>query len=120
MDFDIAAWAHHLLNTAEKNARKHGRPLEIDEAYVVNLWEQQDGLCAHTGWPMSPVYEHRGPNCPSLDRVDSKQGYVPGNVVLCLSWINRMKNDTPMPEWVLACAAVCQKNGMKVTDAASV
>jgi len=32
-------------------------------------------------------------NSPSLDRIDSKKGYVPGNVMI-MSWrANRIKND---------------------------
>lgn len=50
----------------------------------------------------------------SIDRVDSTKGYIPGNMVLCCWFVNKMKsNATPavLLEWckaVVSQEAVCR------------
>lgn len=45
--------------------------------------------CYYTGWKFS---KSSPATCLSFDRRDNKQGYVPGNVVACMSMINSLKN----------------------------
>ncbi len=45
-----------------------------------------------------------GPNSPSLDRIDSSKGYVPGNVVV-VSWrANEVKKDASLEELERICS----------------
>lgn len=44
--------------------------------------------CYYTG----TRFEEEGPLKRSIDRVDSTQGYVKGNVVACAVWANNLKN----------------------------
>ena len=45
---------------------------------------------------------------PSIDRIRSEDGYLPGNIHLVCWRINKMKMDLPLNEFVLACREVAQ------------
>lgn len=70
--------------------RKKG-PSDLDVEYLKSLWGQQQHRCHLTGITLSlegndPVVR------ASLDRIDSKQGYVKGNVQFISCSINWAKN----------------------------
>jgi hypothetical protein len=48
------------------------------------------------------------PNTVSLDRIDSSKGYIKGNVVLCCSIINFMKQEFDVKDFVDYCKLVSQ------------
>lgn len=64
------------------------------DAHVKELLIRQRGRCALTGLEMRPD-SHGGDNecCLSLDRIDSSQGYAPGNLQLVCRFANRWKSD---------------------------
>lgn len=99
---------YFLRNAIDCRMRGHGRVVEvgIDEIYLENLWASQRGLCAYTKRPMIlptvPVRCGRNFGFPkginmayaaSLDRIDSSQGYVAGNVHFICRFINLGKQD---------------------------
>ena len=64
---------------------------EVNWEYLFDLWDQQSGLCAYSGLPLSTETNH--PHTVSLDRIDSNIGYLRGNLQL-VSWsVNKMKQD---------------------------
>lgn len=65
--------------------------ITITEDEVVALWDQQNGKCAISNMPM--LYEFNNPRSISVDRIDSKLGYIPGNVQLLCRWVNLAKNN---------------------------
>lgn len=66
------------------------REVDLDRAYLLDLWNQQSGKCALTGLPM--VHQFGSPRSASIDRIDSSKGHIKGNVqIICLA-INRMKH----------------------------
>lgn len=77
-------------------ARKRGVAFSDDltPEYLIDLWNKQRGLCYYTGIPMSfdPNDELR---LVSVDRIDSKKGYEPGNLVLCTYAFNSFKFSYP-------------------------
>jgi len=55
------------------------------------LWIKQKGRCDMTGVIMSfdkGTGNHKNHNACSIDRIDSKQGYVKGNIRLVTHWAN--------------------------------
>lgn len=82
---------YRWLNAKNRSA-KSGLEFAITVEHLESLWEDCSGNCYYTGLPM--VQERSDvTNAVSLDRLDSSKGYVPGNVVLCRSIVNIMKND---------------------------
>lgn len=82
-----ARWLKHLLKSTRGRA-KH--PVEIDVAYLRNLWQEQDGKCAVSG--LSLEFTANNVCAASIDRRDCSLGYVPGNVVLTCQWVNLGRN----------------------------
>lgn len=50
--------------------------------------------------------ESNSPFRPSLDRIDSRLGYVTGNVQFVCSVVNVMKNKLEEPEFIRMCGLV--------------
>ena len=73
-------------------------------AYVKNLYDQQKGLCAISGLPMTTKVGTRAAwknsNVVSIDRIDSDLLYQPGNIHLVCWWVNHWKNDMPMSTFI--------------------
>jgi hypothetical protein len=70
------------------------------KAYLSNLIEVQDGLCAITGLALQfdGDFEDRAMLC-SLDRIDSAGHYEPGNLQVVCQFVNRWKGDTADSEF---------------------
>lgn len=71
------------------------------------LFNDQSGLCHYSGKPMSIDTID---TCPSVDRVDSRRGYVAGNIVLCCYRVNMMKNTADYETFIRFCHAVATKH----------
>lgn len=78
--------------------------LPLSEAWAV--YEQQGGVCALSGLPLS----FKSKEAPSLDRVDSRKGYAAGNVQWVHPTINRMKMDLRDDYFRGLCSLVAQKS----------
>jgi hypothetical protein len=82
-----------LVHTARKSTKtrvedKGGEPCTIDEGYLMKLFVDQCGLCY---WSSIPLRLGRGLDVPwlcSLERLDVRRGYVPGNVALVVAEMN--------------------------------
>ena len=84
-----------MMSRARKRAREKGIPFDLTQQYIVNLLAT--GRCHRTGIEWQ---EERGdfgaatnPWAPSLDRRDSSEGYVFGNVDVVVWAFNRAKSD---------------------------
>ena len=88
--------------------KKVGGVISVDALEL--LWQTQRGLCALTGWPMTMELANGvvPTNC-SLDRIDSGQGYVVGNVQLVCRAANVAKSDLSTADFVKMCRAVVEK-----------
>jgi hypothetical protein len=63
--------------------------VDIDTAYAMEVLKAQDYKCALTGIPLTHRFKEM--TCVSVDRIDSTQGYVRGNIQLVCSSVNFMK-----------------------------
>lgn len=91
-----------LIQAAQINARRgNGRirasklPYDLNRKFLTEVYHKQKGLCYYTGTPMNlrKKGSHQDPLGISLDRIDSTQGYIQGNVVLCCLGINHLKGE---------------------------
>lgn len=72
-------WAKALIYHAKNHSKTE---ILIDENFVLELFEKQNGLCHWFKVKLQPSSEPKYPWQPSLDRLDRTKGYEPGNVVL--------------------------------------
>ena len=87
-------WASKAMSGIRKRVlidSRFNKGSEINANYLRNLYNSQNGLCYYTGIKMdldSKMYK------PSPDRIDSSIGYIDGNIVLCCTAVNYMKNSS--------------------------
>jgi hypothetical protein len=82
-----------LWSTAKRRALRAGLEFSIHQKDVVIPKK-----CPVFGIPLRMGIGKRGPNSPSLDRIDNNFGYVPGNVHV-ISWrANSIKGDASIKE----------------------
>jgi len=79
----------------KRRAQEKQLPVELDlNKYLAELWEKQKHLCYYTGKPMNfRGYHHGDPDSMTVDRVNPALGYSRGNIVLCRSIVNRVKQE---------------------------
>ena len=81
----------YYLNKARNRKRRDWAPSDLDEEYLAELWEKQDGKCAWSGLPIQ-IQDYKGADnhftAASLDRVVNDLGYVKGNVQFVLRPLN--------------------------------
>lgn len=92
----------NLIHQAKWRAKKANRDFQITELFLKELDKQQSHRCAISG------IEFDSNQKPSIDRIDSSQGYVPGNVQLVTIDVNYMKNDLPQAYFVYLCKKVAE------------
>ena len=84
-------------------AKRRGIPVNITIEDAWSLFEQQQGQCALTGWPIEmDIYKATA----SLDRIDNTQGYVPGNCQWVHKDVNLMKHTHTQARFIELCRAV--------------
>lgn len=86
-----------LLNSAKTRAIKKGVEFDLDVESMLSLLEGQNNCCLLTGiefdFSSSGGSRKFNPKAPSLDRIDPKKGYTPGNVRLVLTCVNLAFNE---------------------------
>ncbi len=86
-----------FLNKGKSSIIKHKNEINIDEKYLKELWEKQNGICPYTGIKMIlPASTHKSQSIKSLkraslDRIDSTKGYLKDNVEFVCLGVNLAK-----------------------------
>lgn len=94
----------------ETNAKLRGLDWEITVDDIADLYEEQGGQCALTGWDIVfPEIGHPQLTTASIDRIDSSFGYLKENIQLVDKRVNMMKQAYTQEEFVLVCKAVADK-----------
>jgi hypothetical protein len=92
----VAAWversAHNFITNRFIIAKPRigSAPDTITCQYLIDLYGAQDGKCALSGLQMMHTLGNHA--SISIDRIDSKRGYLVGNVQLVCQFINLGKN----------------------------
>lgn len=102
-----SAFRWHLRNA------KRRRECNLTLQDLKEQWEQQQGRCPYTGWSLKnlPSTNHRDqlpltPDRASLDRIDSSQGYIKGNVHFVSYMAQCAKNSFPERDLLRFCEDV--------------
>lgn len=108
---------HHTISSSwfasiRTGARRRDLDIDITLDYIWELFEQQNRKCAISGVELifNKVGENKNVRTASLDRIDSEQGYVEGNVQWVHKTVNRMKSDLSDDEFINWCKIIYLNN----------
>ena len=91
----------------QNNAKKRGLAIEVNLQNIWDLFEKQNRQCALSGLPLK--FGKRSGDAlatASLDRIDSSQGYIPGNLQWVHKRLQQMKSDMSQQEFLMWCNTV--------------
>lgn len=91
------AYLNQRLTQWRSSAKKRGLAFSLGFDDLLSLIEKQKGLCAYTGKPL--VFAPNSRATISVDRINSSQGYLLDNVVVCWQLVNLMKLDLSVSEF---------------------
>ena len=87
---------------------------DIDIDYVMQLLGQQKGKCALTGWDLEFTrggdWDGKNPRGATMDRINSRRGYVRGNIQLVCGMPNVIKSHLDRDAFVELCKAVAKNS----------
>jgi hypothetical protein len=106
-----------FFNCVKNNARQRSLDVSITANDLLQIWESQRGRCYYTGAPLEWNTDDESVK-PSVDRLDSSQGYVHGNVVFTSWLVNRIKNDLGSDEWIALCTRVASYSDQRLAQTA--
>lgn len=87
---------------------ERGYAWDLTPEYVLDLYTKQEGLCALTGWPVQ--WSEKGLTATvSIDRIDSEEGYLQGNVQLLHKDVNMAKQQYSQEYFINMCISVANK-----------
>lgn len=102
-----------MVQEAKARAAKRGIPFGITADHL-----EMPAVCPVLGIEISMGTGARANCSPSIDRIDSRNGYVPGNVQI-ISWrANRLKNDATLEEMKAIVSYMESSLGVAVTASA--
>ena len=85
---------------AKQHSKKYNREFTITLEYLRMMLELQENRCAITGI----IFDYQIK--PSLDRINSDLGYIPGNIQFIQFKVNRMKSDYNYSEFITLCRTI--------------
>lgn len=97
---------YHYIRNIWSRAIEKGLDFNLTGEYIWQLFLSQDRKCALTGLSLTPPTNTVTAFTASLDRIDSSNGYVIGNVQWVHKWINIMKWDLSQSEFINMCRLV--------------
>ena len=112
----VDKWARHLVNSSRHNAKRYGKDFDIDENYILELYEQQNHKCFWYGVKLEPSLLNKYPTKPSLDRLDCDKGYVKGNVVISCMAANLGRNSCDPEVFQKFCEQLRHANEKRAND----
>lgn len=102
----IGDLSQHHWSRIKGNAKTRGLELAVTAEYVWNLFNKQGGKCALSGVELN--LRTCDDITASLDRIDSKKGYIEGNVQWVHKDVNLAKMNMPNDSFITMCALVVQ------------
>lgn len=105
-------WCKNILRLSfvrkyQINAELRGIKWNIDNEYLANLLIKQNFKCSLSDWDISAMNVQK--NTASLDRIDSKIGYIEGNVQWVHKMVNMCKQHYTQEEFLEMCVSIADK-----------
>jgi hypothetical protein len=92
----------------KRGAKSRNLKMNISKDYILGLFKKQNKKCALSGLDLTLDYDLE--NTASLDRIDSKEGYIKDNVQWIHKKINKMKMELDQQEFISFCKLITQNN----------
>lgn len=93
----------------KNNAKSRNIDVKITENDVLEQFKKQNQICVFTGRLLTYSADKPFTNF-SIDRIDSKLGYIKGNIQLISHKLNNMKSDLPDKKFIEYCIKI--RNGL--------
>lgn len=107
----ISGRSRTLLSSAKRRSHKFEK-FDIDLKFIMD--KLSTGICEVTGikfdFEPHPTYA-KNPYSPSIDRIDSKIGYIKSNVRIVIWQYNLMKGELCDSEILEICKILCERSG---------
>lgn len=87
-----------LYNRSKNNAQSQGYEYNLDIKYIKDLLIKQNYKCIYSGIDFQNNFRDKL-TYPTIDRIDSSNGYVKGNVCICTFIVNMMKNNLTVDQF---------------------
>lgn len=89
---DRSMMAQMLLRKTLQGSHQRGLDHNLDVEYIQSLLSKQKYLCALSGVELDHICGNAGSlRLASVDRIDSKKGYIKGNVQIIINALNKAK-----------------------------
>ena len=97
------------FNMKQKGGLSRGYAWDLTIEYIWNMYEEQEGVCALSGIPIG--WAEKGLTATaSIDRIDSSEGYIIGNVQLVHKDVNFMKQQFDQEDFINICKQIATKS----------
>ena len=96
------------FNIKMRGGTSRGYQWDLTPEYILELYEQQEGLCALTGWLINWNKKSLTASV-SIDRIDSSEGYLQGNVQLLHKDVNMAKQQYSQEYFLSMCKAISER-----------
>lgn len=100
----------HFFAQIIRSAANRGLVMQVTIEQLWDLFVKQNGKCALTGVDIKFAESHKENPTASVDRIDSKLGYIVGNIQFVHKDINIMKLDHSQDRFVELCNLVSDYN----------
>lgn len=93
-----------ILNSCKKNAKKRSQKFNLTKKILIQIWNKQNQRCFYSGLKMLTT-----PNSHltvSIERKNTKLGYIQSNIVLICSSINSMRSDIGYSDFINTCLKI--------------
>jgi hypothetical protein len=88
-------------------AKKNGLIVDFTWEFLLDIWNNQNGVCAISKIPMTFEMNNGRINTNvSVDRINSSKGYLQDNIQLVCMAVNQMKNDLEINELIYFCKQI--------------
>lgn len=95
-----------------RNCKKRFKECTITLNDLYNQWVTQSGICPYSGIKLKLANYVKNHNDPlytaSVDRIDSSEGYIPGNIQFVSTSINYMKNTLSDSDTKYLCKCIAE------------
>lgn len=110
----------HAFRKSENRAKRKNLDFDLTIEYAKEIWDVQDKTCSLSGLKIdyadSRNDKRHGKNTASIDRIDSGQGYIIGNIQYIYKDLQDMKGAMPEDMFIFFCRRIAEHTKDRVIN----